>query len=220
MSKLRVEPLGRQESLRDRALAILRQGIMAGELEAGGLYSATGLANELGISVSPVREAMLTLVNDGIMEPVRNRGFRVVTLSRQALADIVEVRILLQAPTVAGLAERDLTQWWPELQRHVEGLEESAAAGELTTFLQLDRDFHLRMLEIAGNERLVEIVATLRDQTRVYGLAHLAHEGRLTDIAAEHRQILEYIDAGDVDGTRELMSIHLGHILREWSDEQ
>lgn len=218
MPKLRVERLDHQESLRDRALAILRQAIVSGEIEAGGLYSATALAHELGISVSPVREAMLTLVTEGIMEPVRNRGFRIRTVSEQGLAEIVELRTLLEVPVVAALAERDLSPWWDDLLRQVSDLEEAAAASDLTRFLERDREFHLGLLEIGGNQRLVDMVATLRDQTRLYGLSHLATEGRLAEAAWEHREILTSLGDGDAPRARTLMTEHLGHILHEWSD--
>ena len=85
----------KQPSLRDQALRVIREGMVSGELEPGGIYSATALATQLGVSASPVREAMLTLVNQGLMEAVRNRGFRVLPLDDEDRREIYEMRCLL-----------------------------------------------------------------------------------------------------------------------------
>jgi DNA-binding GntR family transcriptional regulator len=207
----------RGDSLRDRALDVLRQAVVSGQIRSGELYSAAALARELGVSLSPVREAMLTLVNEGIMEPVRNRGFRVVPLTEHDLEEIVRLRELLEVPAVRHLADVDLTAELPALREQAAAIERAAEQGDVTLFLSADREFHLALLQLTGNRRLAEIVANLRDQTRLYGLYDLAGEGMLTSSAAEHRQILHALAQRDGAEAARLMQHHLSHITAEWS---
>lgn len=208
--------LERGESLRDKALGVLRQAIVSGDVRNGELYSATALARRLGVSVSPVREAMLTLVNEGILEPVRNRGFRVVELDPDDLDEIFELRLLLEVPAVQALTQQGLGAERERLEELVRATEESADAGDVNTFLATDRDYHLALLELHGNSRLVEMVANLRDQTRLYGLRE-THNHTLIEAAAEHRAILEAILAGRHEEVGDLLTLHLGHIRKEWA---
>lgn len=208
--------LEREGSLRDKALQILRQAIVSGEIESGELYSATAMARRLGVSVSPVREAMLTLVNAGIMEPVRNRGFRVTELSPADLDEIFELRLLLEVPAVKALASTDLTHEKARLEALMHATEVSAAAGEVNHFLAADREFHLALIELHGNHRLVDTVANLRDQTRLYGL-HDTTPAMLTAAAAEHRAILDSLLSGDAEKLEQELATHLSHVRHEWA---
>ena len=215
--RLETERLPRTESLRDRALRILRNAIVSGEIRGGELYSATGLARQLGISASPVREAMLTLVNDGIMEAVRNRGFRIIPLDQHDLDEIVELRTMLEVPGVAALAHREIADQLPELHALASEIERAGARGDVQAFLAADREFHLSLLSLTDNQRLVDTVATLRDQTRLYGLNTLADKGSLDSTAAEHHAILDALADHDADRVTHLMTQHLAHIKTEWA---
>ncbi|UPK74106.1 GntR family transcriptional regulator [Nocardioidaceae bacterium SCSIO 66511] len=217
-ASLAAERLPRSESLRDGALRILRNAVVSGEVRDGELYSVAELARQLGISASPVREAMLTLVNDGIMEPVRNRGFRITPIDDDDLAEIVALRRMLEVPAVAGLAERDLSADLPNLRELATQIERTAARGDVQAFLAADREFHLALLSLTGNRRLVDTVAKLRDQTRLYGLRALADEGQLDPSAAEHHAILEALSEHDAARVEGLMDRHLAHIQDEWAN--
>jgi len=91
-------------SLREQALALLREAVITGRIADGVVYSSKALAAELGVSNGPIREAMLALVDDGLMEAVPNKGFRSVPLTPADLAEIYEMRLLLEVPAVARLA--------------------------------------------------------------------------------------------------------------------
>lgn len=93
-------------SLREQALAIIRDAITAGELDEDRIYSAAGLAKQLGMSLSPVREAMMALVTEGTVEAVPNRGFRLVPVTQADLEEITHVRVLLAVPAVRQLCDQ------------------------------------------------------------------------------------------------------------------
>jgi DNA-binding GntR family transcriptional regulator len=204
-------------SLRDQALTALRQALVTGQIESGVVYSAGSLAAELGVSNSPVREAMLALVDEGLMEVVPNRGYRAVALTDADLAEITQMRYLLEVPAAGLAAETDLGERLATLYELVDTIERTAAEGDLAGNLDADRRFHLLVVDACGNRRLTEQVARLRDQTRLYNLRALAESGALVTSAAEHRPLLDAIAAGDRATAETLMRAHLAHIRTDWS---
>ncbi|PNE21532.1 GntR family transcriptional regulator [Amycolatopsis sp. BJA-103] len=204
-------------SLRDQVLEVVRQAMVSGEIRPGDIYSAAALATRLGVSSSPVREALLTLVNQGLMEPVRNRGYRVVAMEEQDLDEIYEMRQLLEVPGTLSAAAKTGPADLERLGDLAGEIERAARENDVAGFLEADRRFHLALLSLAGNRRLLESIANLRDQTRLYGLEKLAESGRLTGAAGEHREILAAIAARDWDALENLMHTHLRHTRADWA---
>jgi DNA-binding GntR family transcriptional regulator len=205
-------------SLREQALALLREALITGRMTDSVVYSSKALAAELGVSNGPIREAMLALVDDGLMEAVPNKGFRTVPLTPADLAEIYEMRLLLEVPAVARLAKGDLPgDRVARLTDLVNTIERTARSGDLTGNLAADRDFHLSLLAAGGNSRLVGSVARLRDQTRLHNLRAINADGRLIASADEHRPLLTAIMRHDERSAERLMRQHLKHIRQDWS---
>jgi DNA-binding GntR family transcriptional regulator len=207
----------RRTSLRDQALLAIRNALVTGRIVPGAVYSAASLAAELGVSNSPVREAMLALVDDGLMEVVPNRGYRAVALSEADTAEITQLRMLLEVPAAGLAAEGGLGDRLPVLWDLVEAIERTAAAGDVAGNLDADREFHLTLVGACGNGRLTELVARLRDQARLYNLRNLAESGALTASAAEHRPLLTAVESGDRATAERLMREHLAHLSTDWA---
>jgi DNA-binding GntR family transcriptional regulator len=207
----------RRTSLRDQVLRAIRNGLVTGQIVPGVVYSAAALASELGVSNSPVREAMLALVDEGLMEVVPNRGYRPVTLTAADTAEIIQLRELLEVPAVGLAAEGDISEVHAALENLVGVIEQTAAAGDIAGNLDADREFHLLLAGAGGNRRLASLVASLRDQARLYNLRHLAESGELRASAAEHRPLLQAVASGDRPLAERLMRAHLGHLTTDWS---
>ena len=204
-------------SLREQAGQVIRASILAGELEAGEIYSATVLAERLGVSPTPVREAMLDLASGGLVEAVRNRGFRVLTPDDRDLDEISELRLMLEVPAMRVVVERAKDEQLEAFEEIVAEIEDRAEAADVAGFLVADRAFHLGLLELLGNGRLVAIVRQLRDLTRLVGITELAREGNLAASAREHRDILDALRARDADEAEALMRTHLIHTRGIWA---
>jgi DNA-binding GntR family transcriptional regulator len=204
-------------NLRDQALTAIRHALVTGQIAPGVVYSAASLAAELGVSNSPVREAMLALVDDGLMETVPNRGYRPVAQTESDLVEITQLRLFLEVPAAGQAAETGIDDRVDALSRLAEIIEQTAADGDLAGNLEADRRFHLLLVDACRNRRLTDQVARLRDQTRLYNLRALAASGALVASAAEHRPLLDAIAGRDRGRAEALMRVHLAHIGTDWS---
>ncbi|MHB8394740.1 MAG: GntR family transcriptional regulator [Candidatus Dormibacteria bacterium] len=204
-------------SLRDRARHAIWASIVAGEVEAGQIYPVAHFTARLGVSATPIREALFDLTGTGIVEVVRNRGFRVPVITDRDLDNLLDLRMMLERPAVVRVAEQNLLGDPSELRELAEAILERARRGDISSFLSADRHFHGELLQRAGNPRLTEIVMNLRDQTRLYGLGHLAESGRLVESARIHVDLLEALERGDGAAADNLMQRHLRHTRGEWA---
>jgi DNA-binding GntR family transcriptional regulator len=202
---------------RERALSAIRGALVTGALRPGKIYPAPVLAQQLGVSSSPAREAILTLMQDGIMEPVRNRGFRVSSPTDHDIDEVYQLRMLLEPSGLAMIVRSGgIRAQLAHFRQLAEQIKAAAADGDVYRLVGADRELHLGLLSLTGNRRLVAMVASLRDQTRLYGLRRLVEERKLTDSANEHSAIVDAIVAGDADLVVRLMQRHLYHIKELW----
>jgi DNA-binding GntR family transcriptional regulator len=204
-------------SLRDQALRVIRARIISGAMQPGVLYALGATASELGVSVTPVREAVLELARERLVELARNRGFRVREMTERDLDEIVEFRRMIEPAAVRLVAERKLLQRGGELQELARASEKYAAAGDWVGFLDSDRDFHLGIIGQLNNERLTQVAGLLRDQSRLYGLDRVAGTESLMQSTHEHDSLLEAIIAGRADEAADIMDRHLSHARGIWA---
>jgi DNA-binding GntR family transcriptional regulator len=204
-------------TVRDQVRNALRAAIISGELVPGELYPAPALGAQLGVSSTPVREAMFDLVTEGLVVVQPNKGFRVTEMSDADLDNVAAVRMLVEPP-----ATRDVVPLIPDagfvgLRALADPIVTAADVGDLVSYVEADRVFHLTLLGYSGNPHLLDVVARLRAQTRLSGLARLAAEGKLVESAAEHHELLDLAETGDAVGAESLMRRHIDHIRAEWS---
>lgn len=204
-------------SLRHQVTAALRSALITGQLTPGVTYSVPTLADQLGVSATPVREAMLDLVAQGIVAAVPNKGFRVTEMTEADLDALAEVRRMLEVPVIERISGTLAAEQISQLQDIAERVRECAAAGDLVGYLEGDREFHLQLLGCIGNAKLVGIVDSLRTQSRLYALTDLAESGQLVTSADEHLQLLDAVARGDADVAADLMNHHLDHVRGAWA---
>jgi DNA-binding GntR family transcriptional regulator len=209
--------LDQRRSMRSQVIHALRAALVSGQMRPGEVYSAPTLAAQFGVSPTPVREAMLELVKEGLVTTVPNRGFRVRELSDRELDEITEIRLLLEIPTtldVAATAGREaLERLRPIAQRIVD----AAIDKDLLGYLDHDRQFHLALLAMGENRQLVTIVGELRARSRLFGLEQLAATGELVESAREHLQMVDLMVASDRDGLERLLRTHIRHVRGRWA---
>lgn len=204
-------------SLRQTVGRALRAAIISGQMEPGVVYSAPSLGSRFGVSPTPVREAMLDLVREGLVETVANKGFRVTAMAERDLDEITELRLLIEPPVVATVTPSIPARDLPELRRLAQAIVERAAEGNLVSYTEADRIFHLRLLDYARNDRMTRLVSDLRAHTRLFGLAALSERGELEDVAREHLTIVDTIAAGDQQAVEQVMRDHISQTRGRWA---
>ncbi|TQS29718.1 GntR family transcriptional regulator [Microbispora sp. KK1-11] len=214
---LRAPGAGARQNLREQVAQALRDALVAGEMRPGVVYSAPALAARFGVSATPVREAMLDLAKEGLFEALRNKGFRVAEVSERDLDEIIEIRRLLEVPTVARLAGQSPAAEAEALRPIAEEIVSAAGRGDLLAYVAADQRFHLALLALSGNARLVETVRDLRARARLYGLRGLPDARMMAASAREHLDLLDALVRGDAAAAERLMNHHLQHVRAIWS---
>jgi len=213
-----VRPVVQRSSVRGQILQALRSALVTGELRPGEVYSAPALGERFGVSATPVREAMQQLALEGAVEVVPNRGFRVVERDARELAELAEVRALIEVPVLLRLARTVPAARWAELRPLAEATARAAASGCRVTYAEADRAFHRAVLGLAGNEQLVRIADDLHRRAQwplagAAGAAGVAGGRSRTELmadAAQHVALLDALIAGDAEAVRVLVGEHFG----------
>ncbi|MFF1474102.1 GntR family transcriptional regulator [Streptomyces mirabilis] len=203
-------PVVQRASVRGQILDALRTALVAGELAPGQVYSAPVLGERFGVSATPVREAMQQLALEGAVEVVPNRGFRVVRRGTRELAELAEIRALLEVPVVLRLARTVPAARWAELRPLAEAAARAASAGCRATYAECDRAFHHAMLALAGNDQLVQIADDLHRRAQWPLVGGPVPRGRadLMADAAEHLALLDALTAQDLPAVQSVVREH------------
>jgi DNA-binding GntR family transcriptional regulator len=213
---VRIEPLPPPSpSLESEVHRRLRDLIVAGELAPGALYSMNELATQLGVSRTPVAQAIARLVDEGMVRVEHRRGLRVLETSGHDLVEIYQIRLLLEPAATnraTGLMRRGDHA---SLERALRALRDVAdGSANIREYLRRDAAFHDVILEASGNRRLAAYVATLRDLQMIRDLSAVGRTRQAADVVAEHERIYERIRRGDADGAEREMHDHLATTYR------
>lgn len=199
-------------SASERAYQHVKHGVLRGSLDGGELIAEGHIADALGISRTPVREAFLRLEAEGLLRLYPKRGALIVPVSAAEVDDVVEARLLIErfaaSKVVASGAAPEVAQQMREvLARQGEAIDR----GDLDTFNDLDRDFHAALVDAAGNRIISKQYDGLRDRQLRMGVAALQRRPeRLRQIVAEHERICDLLAAGDTGGLEAHLDTHVG----------
>jgi DNA-binding GntR family transcriptional regulator len=202
-----LSPIGHQRGLSAQAREELRGAIVEGRLAAGSLTSVRALSEALGISRTPVREALVDLAQEGLIAFERSRGVRINDSKGHDILEIFQLRRMVEIPAmqeaVLRFTIRDTRALGRELAAMRANLQDERA------FMHHDRAFHRVPLEVLGNARMIAIVDSLRDQTRVRGLSTVGRTRDLKAIVAEHQAIYDAARVGWAEQAAQAMERHL-----------
>lgn len=201
------------ESLAPRALyqevaELLRQRIFKRDLEPGSWIDEMKLAEEYGISRTPLREALKVLAAEGLVTMKVRRGAYVTEVSETDLADVYHLLALLESDAAGAVAERATDAHLKELQALHKELEGAAAAGNRDKFFAINERFHMRLLQIAGNRWRDQMVSDLRKVMKLNRHHSLLKSGRLEESLQEHRAVMEALARRDAKATVKRMQEH------------
>ncbi|WP_282696393.1 GntR family transcriptional regulator [Streptomyces sp. CC208A] len=196
----------------DRVYSHVKQAVLDRRYEGGTLLTEGELAQAVGVSRTPVREALLKLEMEGLLKLYPKKGALVLAVSAQEIADVVETRLLVEE-----FAVRRAVPAPPVLLGRLEDLLErqrrEAEGGDLGEVAVTDRCFHAEIVRHAGNQILARLYDQLRDRQLRMGVAVMqAHPDRVAQNIAEHAEILDRLKAGDAEGAAAAVRGHLGRV--------
>ncbi|MBT9476089.1 GntR family transcriptional regulator [Polaromonas sp.] len=203
-------------SLSPRALyqdvaELLRQRIFNRELAPGSWIDELKLAEEYGISRTPLREALKVLATEGLVTMKVRRGAYVTEVSDTDLADVYHLLALLESDAAAVVARKASDAQLKELQGLHNELEKAVA--QRARFFEINEAFHMRLLEIANNRWRDQMVADLRKVMKLNRHNSLLKSGRLEESLAEHRALMAALTARDGDAAAQRMREHFSNGL-------
>jgi GntR family transcriptional regulator, rspAB operon transcriptional repressor len=199
-----LKPLVRSESLAQQSYVSIRRAIREGKVARGELFSETTFAKSLGVSRTPVREALLDLFRDGIIEIVPKRGFRLVELDEAAIAEIRILRLALEHLVVERLCStatpadisqlREIANDKPRNRNDMFGIDEA---------------FHMRMAELAKLPQVRRALLGVRGKMYLIASGTQITELRNETVVKEHNKILDHIAEGDSRAAKAAMADHI-----------
>lgn len=196
----------------DRVYVHIKEAVLHRRYEGGTLLTEGDLAEAVGVSRTPVREALLRLEAEGLIKLYPKKGALVLAVSAQEIADVVETRLLVEKHAAAKAVpapERLITR----LEELLDDMRRQAAAGDLAAVSVSDRAFHAEIVRNAGNQILSRLYDQLRDRQLRMGVAVMhAHPDRIAKNHAEHSEILEALRAGDARAAVDVVDQHVSWV--------
>jgi DNA-binding GntR family transcriptional regulator len=202
-------PPVRNLTLREQVLEHLREEILSNRLEPGAELNEVALANSLGVSRGPLREALGRLAAEGLVTITPRRGAIVTKLSKQEFIDAYQVREALESLATRVAVPRLTDEDRAELHRMAKDMRECAMADDAAAFFEINRRFHDKLVAASGNQRLFEMHQQLLGQMGRLLQKSAQLRGGLGESAAAHEAILEAVDAGDAERAAQLMAEHI-----------
>lgn len=192
-----MQPIAPKVSLTEQVTTMIRAAIVAGEMTPEEHYSAIGIAEKLGVSRTPVREALQLLEKEGIVTVAKNRGVRVNQISLEDIVEVFQVRLAIEPPAAArgvlNASDADI-EALRELHRQ---LLEIGQTGDGRATLEADKEFHLYLLGLAGNSKLDNVVSELRNLVLAHGQITIPQARTSQDLAGDRDELIQAISQRD-----------------------
>ena len=195
--------------LRDVVFHTLRRGIMQGDLKPGERLMEIKLANRLGVSRTPIREAIRMLELEGLVVMIPRKGAQVAEITEKDLKDVLEVRMGLEELAVKFACQRITEEQLDNLYHASRKFEEAVKREDLTELAQADVDFHDLIYKATGNERLVQLLNNIREQMYRYRVEYLKDEEIRGSLVQEHDTLLEKLSQRDLEGAKQVTQSHI-----------
>ena len=195
--------------LRDVVFNTLREAILKGELKPGERLMELQLAAKLGVSRTPIREAIRMLEQEGLAVTIPRRGAEVAKMTEKDMNDVLQVREALDELAVSIACELITEEELEKLEKATEAFEKALGTGDIKQIADADIEFHDIIYQASRNPKLVNILNNLREQIYRYRIQYLKDEKNYTNLLDEHREILEGLTNKDKELVESSMRRHV-----------
>ncbi len=195
--------------LRDEVFFTLRDRILKGELSPGDRLMEIPLAEKLGVSRTPVREAIRLLEREGLAITIPRRGAQVARMTEKDLSDVLEVREALDELAAEKACKNMNDEIIEKLSAAMDEFKRAARSDDIKVIVEADEAFHHIIYEAADNPRLLSIVDNLKEQMYRFRFEYIRGEESYDTLISEHLSIIEGLKKKDVDFVKKMMHTHL-----------
>ena len=204
--------------LRDVVFNTLRQAILTGELKPGERLMEIQLANKLGVSRTPIREAIRKLELEGLVLMIPRKGAEVAQITEKNMQDVLEVRKALEELSVQLACERITPEQVEEMKMAAEDFRKVLKSGDVTKIAEADVKFHDIIFAATNNQRLITLLNNLREQMYRFRVEYLKQKECYPQLLEEHDKLIALISGGEVEEACELMGCHIDNQASTVSD--
>lgn len=195
--------------LRDVVFNTLRQAILTGELKPGERLMEIHLANRLGVSRTPIREAIRKLELEGLVTMIPRKGAEVAQITEKSMNDVLEVRRAVDALCVELACDRIDSQSLEQLRIACDNFEQAVKTKDVKKIAQADVKLHDIIVQATGNQRLIQLVYNLSEQMYRYRFEYIKDASQHQHLVEEHRIIYESIVNKDKDTASRAAKMHI-----------
>lgn len=195
--------------LRDVVFRTLREAILKGELKPGERLMEIKLANKLGVSRTPIREAIRKLELEGLVIMIPRKGAEVADITEKSLQDVLEVRQSLEELSVRLACERITKDEIKKMRQAQKEFAEISQTGDITVIAEADVAFHDIIYQSTKNPKLVQLLNQFREQMYRYRVEYLKTEGVLPQLIVEHENLMQAICSGKSDEAGKMICSHI-----------
>ena len=199
----------KSEPLSKTALKVLRRSILTNELTTDVVYNEKSLAKDLGISRTPVREALLELSAKRLIKFLPQKGVVINTFSEKEIEDVFEIRTALEVFSIKKACINHKTLDISGLNNFLQAQKDAAQKKNAVAFMEADRNFHITFTRLTKNAYLMEMMQDIRDIMHLMGFKALTQKSRMQEVIKEHEDILTAVQEGSVTKAMQLMDYHL-----------
>ena len=204
--------------LRDVVFNTLRKAILRGELKPGERLMEIQLANKLGVSRTPIREAIRKLELEGLVLMIPRKGAEVAQITEKNMQDVLEVRKALEELSVQLACERITPEQVEEMKMATEDFRKVLKSGDVTKIAEADVKFHDIIFAATNNQRLITLLNNLREQMYRFRVEYLKQKECYPQLLEEHDKLIALISGGEVEEACELMGCHIDNQASTVSD--
>lgn len=204
--------------LRDVVFNTLRKAILRGELKPGERLMEIQLANKLGVSRTPIREAIRKLELEGLVLMIPRKGAEVAQITEKNMQDVLEVRKALEELSVQLACERITPEQVEEMKMAAEDFRKVLKSGDVTKIAEADVKFHDIIFAATNNQRLITLLNNLREQMYRFRVEYLKQKECYPQLLEEHDKLIALISGGEVEEACELMGYHIDNQASTVSD--
>ena len=204
--------------LRDVVFRTPRQAILTGEMKPGERLLEIHLADKLGVSRTPIREAIRKLELEGLVLMIPRKGAVVAEITEKSLRDVLEVRRALEELAMKLACEKILDEEIEELKVAAKEFEDALKTGDVTVYAEADVKFHDIIYRTTDNQRLIQLLYNLREQMYRYRVEYLKRDDSHDTLLAEHQYIIETLEKRNADEAIKAICAHIDNQVTAVAD--